>query len=108
MGENRENPAVIVWGEQELDLREDVRDVRLDCLRGEEQSVADGLVRATLRHEGEDLALALRQVIGRLDEAPRVAGCDLRPPAVTTGASARLVGTSRVSDGWLVLGPTNR
>ncbi len=65
MGEDSEDPAVVVRRGQQLKLGEDVRDVGLDRLRGEEERVADRLVRATLRYQRENLTLALGQVVER-------------------------------------------
>ena len=59
VGQDGEHPPVIVGRRQQLELREDVGDVRLDRLRREEQAVADRLVRAALGHQRQHLALAL-------------------------------------------------
>ena len=37
----------------------------LDCLSRHRQAIADGLVRSTFGHQGQDFALALRQVVER-------------------------------------------
>jgi len=61
---------MVVRRRQELELRVDVGDVGLDRLRGQEQAIGDRLVRTTLGHEGEDLALTLGEVIERHLRAP--------------------------------------
>src|SRR6478735_2782907 len=63
--EDGEDAPVVVGRRDELELREDVRDVGFDGLRSEEESIADRLVRAALGHQPEDLVLALGQVVER-------------------------------------------
>ena len=61
--------SMVVRRRQELQLGEDVRDVGLDGLRREEQPVADRLVRPALRHQRQDLALPIGQVVERHSRA---------------------------------------
>jgi hypothetical protein len=65
MSEDGEDPAVIVGGERKLELREDVGDVGLDRLSRHRSRIADRLVRSPFRHQGQDFALALCQVVER-------------------------------------------
>src|SRR3954468_8013019 len=85
MGEDREHAAMIVGRRYQLELREDAGDVGLDRLGGQEEALADRLVRAALGDEGEDLALPLGQVVERdagatpADELGDHLGVDDRP-----------------------------
>ena len=47
---------------RQAQLGEDARDVLLDCALGDEEPVADRLVRPALRHQLEHLALARREL----------------------------------------------
>jgi len=88
MGQDGEDPAMIVGRRQELELREDVGDVGFDRLRSEDERITDRLVRAALGHQGKDVALALGQIVERDPGAPPAdeLGDDLR---VDHGAAAR-------------------
>ena len=46
----------------QAELGEDGSDVGLDCFRRQEQALADGVVRAALGDEGEDVLLAAGEV----------------------------------------------
>ena len=61
---------MVVRRRHELELREDARDVRFDRLRRKEWTLADRLVRATLRHQCQDVALPLREIVERHRGAP--------------------------------------
>jgi hypothetical protein len=61
---------MIVGRGHELELGEDAGNVGLDRLRREKERVADRLVRATLGHQRENLALTLGQVVERHPGTP--------------------------------------
>jgi EmrB/QacA subfamily drug resistance transporter len=61
VGEDGQNPPVVGVGLDEPELAEDVLDVLLDSTLGDVERSCDGVVGATLGHEGEDLAFAGRQ-----------------------------------------------
>src|SRR3954462_1073599 len=63
VGEDGQDTAVVVGRWQQLEFREYVGDVGFDRLRGEEEPIADRLVRASLGHQCENLTLAFGQVI---------------------------------------------
>ena len=79
---------MIVRRGQEFEFGEDVGDMGLDCLGGEEQPVADRLVRATFSHQPKDFAFSLGQVVKRDSGVPSSdeLGHDLR---IDDGAAAR-------------------
>jgi hypothetical protein len=58
VGEDGQNPPVVGVGLDEPELAEDVLDVLLDRALGDVERSGDGVVGATLGHEGEDLAFA--------------------------------------------------
>jgi EmrB/QacA subfamily drug resistance transporter len=61
VGEDGQNPPVVGVGLDEPELAEDVLDVLLDRALGDVECSGDGVVGATLGHEGEDLAFAGRE-----------------------------------------------
>src|SRR3954451_3434503 len=65
-----QHPSVVLAGDREVEAGEDVADVGLDCLLGQEQRPADGAVGAALRHAGEHSSLALAEALERVANAP--------------------------------------
>ena len=61
---------MILGSRRKAQLAEHARDVFLDCARRDEEPHGDRLVRPSLGHQLEDLALAGRQVLDRVVLAP--------------------------------------
>ena len=62
-GQHRENAPVVVARLLDTELHEDVFHVRLDCLRAQEEALADALVGTALGYQRKHLALALGQLV---------------------------------------------
>jgi hypothetical protein len=60
--EHCKNAAVVAVGLRQPELGEDAGDVLLDLADGEHERLRNAGVRATLRHQGQNLELARRQV----------------------------------------------
>src|SRR5687767_1157190 len=88
-GEHGEDAAVVVGGDVQVEAGENAVHVRLHRLGAEEQVLADGLVGAAHRHEGEHLALPLGQLLDGIagaspaDELGDHFRIDYRPTAAT-------------------------
>jgi hypothetical protein len=70
VGEHSQHSAVIVGCGWQLELREDVGDMGVDRLSRHRQAISNSLVRSAFGHQGQNLALTLRQVVKR-DRARR-------------------------------------
>src|SRR5215207_11082558 len=95
-GEDSKYATVIVGCRRDFQFREDVLDVLLNGVLGDKQPFGDGLVRAPLGHESEDLPLALSELLKRVLTTTRSAhelrddrriehGPSLRHPAEALG-----------------------
>src|SRR5947209_14383669 len=65
-GQDGQHAAVVVAGVGQAEFREDARDVLLDAALADPEALGDPLVRASLRHERQDLALAVAEGIERV------------------------------------------
>src|SRR6185503_1060097 len=61
--EDGEHAAVVGVRRRQPELAEDVRDVLLDRALGDDEAVGDGVVRAALGHQPDDLSLARRELV---------------------------------------------
>jgi hypothetical protein len=80
---------MVCGGFADVEFAEDAADVSLECLRAEEELLADALVGVSLCHEREHLALAGR----KFGERPRVA-----PVADETGDDGGVDDALSISD----------
>ncbi len=69
MGEHRQDATVVIGRAGEFELHEDAANVRLHGLGAEKEAVADRQVRSPLRHEGQNLSLALSELVERAADA---------------------------------------
>src|SRR5690349_23154101 len=70
VGENGEHATVVLRRLSDSELGEGASDVRLDRLRAEPECATDSVVRASLRHQRKDLALARREPVERIGTPP--------------------------------------
>jgi hypothetical protein len=61
--EYRKDPPVIGWRLAQPELEEDLGNMRVDRLAGQEERLGDRPVRAALGNEGQNLSLALGQLV---------------------------------------------
>src|SRR5262245_46277050 len=64
--EHGEHATMVVGGRRQFELREDARHMLLDRSQRHEEPVRDRLVRASLRHQLHDLALARSETLQRV------------------------------------------
>jgi hypothetical protein len=69
-GEHRENATVVLVGLRQAELPQDAVHVIFDRSLGDPQVPSDTGVGATLRHQGEHLALARRELVERIVGPP--------------------------------------
>ena len=58
--DDRVHPTVVGGSAREIELREDMADVRLDCLRGHDETLRDTAVGQALGHQSEHIPFARR------------------------------------------------
>jgi hypothetical protein len=63
--QDRQDPAVMIFGLGQPELCEDVTDVALNRLRADLEAGSDALIGLSLSHEGENLALPIGQLSRR-------------------------------------------
>src|SRR6266511_2980355 len=93
-GEHGEDAPVVLGGRREAELPEDAGDVLLDGALGDDEAFRDRLVRPSLGHQFEYLALARRQIAERV-VAPPAADEPRDDRGVERGAALRDSADSR-------------